>query len=84
MLFAPVGLLRMTPLVGLGLVGTVLMYRRGFRAEAVTIASIAFEYLAYNSGYVVPFGGLVPGLGSLSRSFPPWPCHSRLPSGGYR
>jgi hypothetical protein len=29
LLFAPVGLLRMTPLVGLGLVRTVLTYRRG-------------------------------------------------------
>ena len=70
LLFSPPGLLRMTPLVALGVVGTVLMYRRGFRAEAVTIATVAFAYLIYNAGYVLPFGGAVPGPRFLIPALP--------------
>jgi hypothetical protein len=61
LLFAPIGLLRMTPLVALGAVGTVLMYRRGVRAEALTIGALTLAYFVYNAGYFAPFGGLVPG-----------------------
>jgi len=41
----------------MGAVGTVLMYRRGQRAEALTIAGVCACYLGYNSGYYLPFGG---------------------------
>ena len=61
LLFAQVGLLRLSPVLGLALVGLLLMYRRGFRAEAMTIAAIAIAYVAYDSGYFVPYGGFVPG-----------------------
>jgi hypothetical protein len=33
------------------------MYRRGRRAEALTIAGVCVCYLGYNSGYYLPFGG---------------------------
>jgi hypothetical protein len=33
------------------------MYRRGKRAEALTIAAVCVCYLGYNSGYYLPFGG---------------------------
>jgi hypothetical protein len=61
LLFAQVGLLRLSPVLALAVIGVVLMYRKGLRAEAVTIGSIAVLYLAYVSGYFVPFGGFVPG-----------------------
>jgi hypothetical protein len=35
----------------------VLLYRRGHRAEALTIAGVCVCYLGYNSGYYLPFGG---------------------------
>lgn len=60
-LFAPVGLLRMTPIVVLGAVGTVLLYRRGQRLEALLIGGIALAYLIFESSYKFPFGGSSPG-----------------------
>ena len=65
LLFAPAGLLRMTPVVALGVLGTVLLYRRGRPAEALAIAAVALGVLAYNSGYWQPFGGATPGPRSL-------------------
>jgi hypothetical protein len=51
------GLLTISPVLVMGAIGTVLLYRRGRRAEALTIGGICFCYLAYNSGYYLPFGG---------------------------
>jgi hypothetical protein len=61
LLFAPVGLLRLTPVVAAAAAGVVVLYRRGFRAEALLIGGLAVSYLVYNSGYFQPFGGFVPG-----------------------
>jgi hypothetical protein len=61
LLFAPIGLLRLSPVLAAGVVGIVLLYRRGYRAEAVLVAAVALGYLVYNSGYYQPFGGFVPG-----------------------
>jgi hypothetical protein len=61
LLFAPVGLLRLTPVVAAAAAGVVVLYRRGFRAEALLIGGLALSYLVYNSGYFQPFGGFVPG-----------------------
>jgi hypothetical protein len=61
LLFAPVGLLRLTPVVAAAAAGVVVLYRRGFRSEAVLIGGLALSYLVYNSGYFQPFGGFVPG-----------------------
>ncbi len=51
------GLLTISPVLVMGAIGTALLYRRGRRAEALTIGGICFCYLAYNSGYYLPFGG---------------------------
>jgi hypothetical protein len=51
------GLLTLAPVLVLGGVGTWLLYRRGNRAEALTIAAVCVCYLGYNSGYYLPFGG---------------------------
>ena len=51
------GLLTISPVLVLGAMGTGLLYKRGKRAEALTIAGIAVFYLAYDSGYYLPFGG---------------------------
>ncbi len=39
----------------------MLLYRRGRRAEALTIAAVCACYSIYNSGYYLPFGGGAPG-----------------------
>jgi hypothetical protein len=57
LLFDSRGLLTLSPVLVLGAVGTVLLYRRGNRAEALTIAAVCACYLGYNSGYYLPFGG---------------------------
>ena len=51
------GLLTLSPVLMMGAIGTVLLYRRGRRAEALTIGGICLCYLGYNSGYYLPFGG---------------------------
>jgi hypothetical protein len=61
MLFDSRGLLTLSPVLAMGAVGTVLLYRRGHRAEALTIAGVCICYLGYNSGYYLPFGGGAPG-----------------------
>lgn len=61
LLFGRVGLLRMSPVVALGAVGVVLLYRRRYRAEALAIGAVATVFLIWNSAYFDPFGGFSPG-----------------------
>ncbi len=61
LLISPRGLLALTPVVLMGVVGVVLMHRRGMKAEARTIGAIALVFLVYDSGYWLPFGGGTPG-----------------------
>jgi hypothetical protein len=61
LLFANKGLITLAPVLALGLVGLVLLHRRGHRAEAYVIGGLFLVYLTYNSGYWLPFGGGSPG-----------------------
>ncbi len=61
LLFDSRGLLTLSPVLAMGALGIVLLYRRGFRAEALTIGGVCACYLVYNSGYYLPFGGGAPG-----------------------
>ena len=70
LLFSSRGLLTLSPVLIMGVIGTVLLYRRGRRAEALVIAGVAFLYLAYNSGYYLPFGGGSPGPRFLTTMLP--------------
>jgi hypothetical protein len=70
LLFTSKGLLVLAPVLVMGIVGTVLMYRRGRRAEALTIGGLALVYLIYNSGYWLPFGGGTPGPRFLTPILP--------------
>ncbi len=51
------GLLTVSPVLIMGAIGTVMLYRRGKRAEALTIGGICLCFMGYNSGYYLPFGG---------------------------
>jgi len=51
------GLLTISPVLIMGAIGTAMLYRRGRRAEALTITGVCLCYLLYNSGYYLPFGG---------------------------
>ena len=57
LLFDSRGLLTISPVLILGALGTVLLYRRGKRAEALSITGVCICYLGYNAGYYLPFGG---------------------------
>lgn len=55
------GLLVLTPVWMLGVVGAVLLWRRGERAAGALICYLACAFLVYNAGYYLPFGGFAGG-----------------------
>jgi hypothetical protein len=55
------GLLTAAPVLALGVAGTVLLYKRGFRTEALVVAAIVSVYLLYNAAFFDPFGAVPPG-----------------------
>ncbi|MDQ6811932.1 MAG: hypothetical protein M3Z95_08555 [Actinomycetota bacterium] len=57
LLFDSRGLLTLSPVLLMGAIGGVVLFRRGHRAEALTIGGVCLCYLGYNSGYYLPFGG---------------------------
>jgi hypothetical protein len=61
LLFSSKGLFTLAPVLLMGVLGVVLLHRRGRRAEAWTITGVALVYLVYNSGYWLPYGGGTPG-----------------------
>jgi hypothetical protein len=64
------GLLTLSPVLAMGAIGTWLLYRRGKRAEALTIAGVCVCYVGYNSGYYLPFGGGFMGPRFLTTMLP--------------
>jgi len=74
LLFDSRGLLTVSPVLIMGAIGTVLLYRRGRRAEALTIGGIVLCYVTYNSGYFLPFGGGFMGPRFLTTMIPFLAC----------
>jgi len=74
LLFDSRGLLVISPVLIMGAIGTVLLYKRGKRAEALTIGGICACYLLYNSGYYLPFGGGFMGPRFLDTTLPFLAC----------
>ncbi len=70
LLFDSRGLLTISPILIMGAVGTVLLYRRGQRAEALTVTGVCLCYVGYNSGYYLPFGGGFMGPRFLTTMLP--------------
>ncbi len=68
------GLLTISPVLIMAAIGTVLLYRRGRRAEALTIAGVCLCYVGYNSGYYLPFGGGFMGPRFLTTMLPFLAC----------
>ena len=64
------GVLTLTPVLVMGVVGAVLMRRRGWRAEATVIGAVAALYFLYNAGYWQPLGGGTPGPRFLTPALP--------------
>ncbi len=74
LLFDSRGLLTISPVLIMAAVGTVMLYRRRRRAEALTIAGICLCYVTYNSGYYLPFGGGFMGPRFLTTMLPFLAC----------
>jgi hypothetical protein len=70
LLFDSRGLLTISPVLILGAIGGVILYRRGKRAEALTIGGVCLCYVGYNSGYYLPFGGGFMGPRFLTTMLP--------------
>jgi hypothetical protein len=64
------GLLTLAPVLIMAAVGLVLVWRRGWRAEALACGAVPLVLLVYNSGYYLPFGGETPGPRFLILSLP--------------
>jgi hypothetical protein len=62
LLFAPIGLLTLMPVLLAGAVGVWLIYRRGYRAEAIAIAAIAVaNFVVISAKNYDAMGGGTPG-----------------------
>jgi hypothetical protein len=70
LLFAPRGLLTLTPVLALGIAGSVLLYRRGCRAEAFVVIGVCASYLVFQSAFWDEFGGRTPGPRYLMPAVP--------------
>lgn len=70
LLFDSRGLLTISPVLIMGAVGTAILYRRGKRAEALTVLGVCLCYVGYNSGYYLPFGGGFMGPRFLTTMLP--------------
>jgi len=69
-LFAPVGVVRTTPVLVLVVVGVVSLYRHRHRFEAVVISAIVLAFLLFEASYVTAFGGSSPGPRQLIPALP--------------
>jgi hypothetical protein len=64
------GLLTLTPVLVMGLVGAASMRRTGRRAEAWVIVAVAIVFFVYNAAYWQPLGGGTPGPRFLIPALP--------------
>ncbi len=69
LLLANRGLLVLTPVIAMAVLGVVLLRRR-HRAEGNVIAAVALVYFLYNCGYWLAFGGGSPGPRFLIPALP--------------
>jgi hypothetical protein len=61
LLFSAKGLLVLTPVWALAVIGLGVLWRGGARAEAAVIGAIAGLFLLYDAAYYLPFGGFNAG-----------------------
>ncbi len=70
LLVASRGILTLTPVLAVALIGAVLMRETERRAEANVVLAVAAVFFIYNSGYWLPFGGGTPGPRFLIPAMP--------------
>jgi hypothetical protein len=70
LLLASRGILTLTPILAMAVVGAVLMRQGRRRAEANVVLAVAAVFFLYNSGYWLPFGGGTPGARFMIPALP--------------
>lgn len=70
LLLSEKGLLVVSPLCAVAVVGLPLLWRSGRRAEALVCGAVPMLFLAYNAAYYLPFGGQGPGPRFLVPALP--------------
>jgi hypothetical protein len=70
LLLASRGLVTLTPVLIMAVVGVVMMRKRGRAPEAAVIGAVGVTYFLYNAGYWLPFGGGSPGPRLLIPALP--------------
>ena len=70
LLVASRGILTVTPVLAVALVGAALMRQTERRAEANVVLAVAAVFFIYNTGYWLPFGGGTPGPRLLIPAMP--------------
>jgi len=61
LLFSRIGLVRLSPVLVLGVVGAAFLYRHQKRREGLVVLGLICAFIVFNSAYATPFGGLSPG-----------------------
>jgi hypothetical protein len=70
LLFAKWGLMITSPILAAAAAGVVLLFRRGFRVEALAIAAVSTFVPLYTSGVIRPYGDVAPGPRYLIPALP--------------
>ena len=70
LLYGGRGLLVLTPILVMAVIGVLIMRRSGHRAEAWTILGVAGAYFLYDAAYWQPYGGGTPGPRFLIPALP--------------
>jgi hypothetical protein len=70
LMLASRGLLTLTPVLVMAVVGVLGLRKRGRAAEAAVIGAVGITYFLYNAGYWLPFGGGSPGPRFLIPALP--------------
>jgi hypothetical protein len=70
LLVASRGILTLTPILAMAVVGAVLMRQGRRRAEANVVLAVAAVFFLYNSGYWLPVGGGTPGARFMIPALP--------------
>ena len=69
-LFAPKGLIVLTPLVAVAVAGLALMGRGRYKLETALAGVTLLAFLLYNAGYFGPLGGQTPGARFMIAALP--------------
>jgi len=64
------GVLVFSPVLVAAAAGLVLMYRRGWRGEALLAGAVAVAFVASDAAYFLPYGGTSPGPRFLTAALP--------------